>query len=28
KWKNYRVSLNRLSVTSTNDVDWPAIPEF
>ncbi|WP_266280506.1 tail fiber assembly protein [Raoultella sp. DY2415] len=28
KWKNYRVALNRLSVTSTNDVDWPAIPEF
>lgn len=28
KWKNYRVSLNRLSVTSTNNVDWPAIPEF
>ena len=28
KWKNYRVALNRLSVTSANIVDWPAIPEF
>ena len=28
KWKSYRVALNRLSVTSTNDIDWPAIPEF
>ncbi|EPW8137109.1 hypothetical protein B6J47_20385 [Klebsiella pneumoniae] len=28
KWKNYRVALNRLSVTSSNIVDWPAIPEF
>ncbi|WP_404692046.1 tail fiber assembly protein [Raoultella ornithinolytica] len=27
KWKNYRVILNRLSVTSSNDIDWPAIPE-
>lgn len=27
KWKNYRVALNRLSVTSANIVDWPAIPE-
>ncbi|HFE8496570.1 MULTISPECIES: tail fiber assembly protein [Raoultella] len=28
KWKNYRVVLNRLSVTSSSNVDWPAIPEF
>ncbi|ALR27233.1 TPA: tail fiber assembly protein [Klebsiella pneumoniae] len=28
KWKNYRVALNRLSVTSANSVDWPAIPEL
>lgn len=28
KWKNYRVVLNRLSVTSSNDVDWPTIPKF
>lgn len=25
---NYRVALNRLSVTSANSVDWPAIPEL
>lgn len=26
KWKNYRVVLNRLSVNSSDDIEWPTTP--